>query len=252
MNTNTSQSSTANKIPCSLCQFLNNNNTLYTKNRLSSHQRIFHKNNRIIPHIQQSSLNNISDIQVKNFWNSLLLRIEKKLSYHRSRSGNRKIIFELFNEELFVKIFSQEGNFTFISYLNKYKCVFTGEVGYKRLGSLFDCEDWGEKKHISGTKAYVFMEDEEKQKEVSFVWSDDIVIRNREDKEPLTLHSPKLVVSFSILTGYFADCEDSDEKLEGNFYWKKFITILHIILNLNSSVCLIYFYSENSCLKIFI
>jgi hypothetical protein len=117
MNTNTS---TANKIPCSLCQFLNNNNALYTKNRLFSHQRIFHKNNRIIPHIQQSSLNNISDIQAKNFWNSLLLRIEKKLSYHRSRSGNRKIIFEPFNEELFVKIFSQEENFTFISYINAF------------------------------------------------------------------------------------------------------------------------------------
>jgi hypothetical protein len=73
----------------------------------------------------------------------------------------------------------------------------------------------GGKKSI---QAYVFMEDEERQKEVSFVWSDDIVIRNREGKEPLTLHSPKLVVSFSILTGYFVDCEDSDEKLEGKFF----------------------------------
>ena len=93
----------------------------------------------------------------------------------------------------------------------------------------------GGKKHISGTKAYVFMEDEERQKEVSFIWSDDIVIRNREGKEPLTLHSPKLVVSFSILTGYFADCEGSDEKLEGNFLLERFIIILHIIFNLNSS-----------------
>ena len=62
------------------------------------------------------------------------------------------------------------------------------------MGSLFDCEDWGEKKHVSGTKAYVFMEDEEKQKEVSFVWSDVVITRNRDGKEPLTLHSPKLVV----------------------------------------------------------
>jgi hypothetical protein len=207
MNTNKSTQpshTTTSKFPCSLCQFLNNKSTLYTKNRLSLHQRKFHQNNRIIPHIQQPLLNNIPDIQVKNFWNSLLLRIEKKLSYHRSGGGNRKIIFEPFNEELFVKIFSQEENFTFISYLNKYKCVFTGELGYKRLGSLFDCEDWGEKKHVSGTKAYVFMEDEERQKEVSFVWSDYVVIRNRDGKEPLTLHSPKLVVSFNVLTGYFA------------------------------------------------
>lgn len=93
------------------------------------------------------------------------------------------------------------------------------------------------------------MADEEKQKEVSFVWSDDIVIRNREGKEPLALHSPKLVVSFSILTGYFVDCEDSDEKLEGNFLLEK---VLHIIFNLNSSVCLIYFYSGNFNLEIFI
>lgn len=191
------------KFPCLLCQFVNNVNTLYTKTRLSLHQRKFHQNNRIIPHIQQTLLNNIPEIHVENFWNSLLLRIEKKLSYHRSRSGSRKIIFEPFSEELFIKIFSQEENFTFISYMNKYKCVFTGEPGYKRLGTLFDCEDWGEKKHVSGTKAYVFMEDEEKQKEVSFVWSDVIVTRNRDGKEPLTLHSPRLVVTFNILTGYF-------------------------------------------------
>jgi hypothetical protein len=206
------------KFPCSLCQYSNNVNTLYTKNKLSSHQRKFHQNNRIIPHIQQTSLNNIPEIQVKNFWNSLLLRIEKKLSYHRSGSGNRKIIFEPFDEELFVKIFSQEENFTFISYLNKYKCIFIGESGYKRLGLLFDCEDWGEKRHVSGTKAYVFMEDEEKQKEVSFVWSDVIITRNRDGKEPLTLHSPKLAVSFNILTGYFQEDCMSKELFEGNLF----------------------------------
>ncbi|CAB5347997.1 unnamed protein product [Rhizophagus irregularis] len=187
-------SSTSKKFPCSLCQFSNNINTLYTKNKLSSHQRKFHPNNCIIPHIKQSSLNNIPEIQVKNFWNSLLLRIEKKLSYHRSGSGSRKIIFEPFSEELFVKIFSQEENFTFISYLNKYKCVFTGELGYKRLGFLFDCEDWGEKKH-----------------------SDTIVTRNRDGKEPLTLNSPKLAVSFNILTGYFQDNNiDENCMSEGN------------------------------------
>lgn len=107
------------------------------------------------------------------------------------------------------------------------------------MGSLFDCEDWGEKKHVSGTKAYVFMEDEEKKKEVSFVWSDVVVTRNRDGKEPLNLHSPKLVVSFNILTGYFAqshqdnidivnileDCEDciSEKLLEGNLFIILFI-----------------------------
>ena len=105
------------------------------------------------------------------------------------------------------------------------------------MGSLFDCEDWGEKKHVSGTKAYVFMEDEEKQKEVSFVWSDVVVTRNRDGKE---LHSPKLVVSFNILTGYFVqshqdnidileDCEEciSEKLLEGN------LLNLFIISNFN-------------------
>jgi hypothetical protein len=48
------------KYPCLLCQYSNNVNTLYTKNKLSSHQRKFHQNNRIIPHIQQSLLNNIA------------------------------------------------------------------------------------------------------------------------------------------------------------------------------------------------
>ncbi|PKY32151.1 hypothetical protein RhiirB3_450141 [Rhizophagus irregularis] len=110
-----------------------------------------------------------------------------------------------------------------------------GELGYKRLGSLFDCEDWGEKKHTSGTKAYVFMEDKERQKEVSFVWSDYVVIRNRVGKEPLTLHSLKLVVFFNVLTGYFVQnqdnmlnflekCEDCIvEKLEGNSNLEIFI-----------------------------
>ncbi|PKB98560.1 hypothetical protein RhiirA5_431177 [Rhizophagus irregularis] len=109
------------------------------------------------------------------------------------------------------------------------------KLGYKRLGSLFDCEDWGEKKHTSGTKAYVFMEDKERQKEVSFVWSDYVVIRNRVGKEPLTLHSLKLVVFFNVLTGYFVQnqdnmlnflekCEDCIvEKLEGNSNLEIFI-----------------------------
>ena len=44
---------------------------------------------------------------------------------------------------------------------------------------------------------------EERKKEVSFVWSDCIVIRNRDGKEPLTLHGPKLVVSFNVSAGYF-------------------------------------------------
>ncbi|PKY15005.1 hypothetical protein RhiirB3_427121 [Rhizophagus irregularis] len=162
--------------------------------RLGKISRKFHPNNCIIPHIQQSSLNNIPEIQVKNFWNSLLLRIEKKLSYHRSGSGSRKIIFEPFSEELFVKIFSQEENFTFISYLNKYKYVFTGKLGYKRLGFLFDCEVWGEKKH------------------------------NHDGKEPLTLNSPKLAVSFNILTGYFQDNNiDENCTSEGNSSLEMFV-----------------------------
>ena len=124
--------------------------------------------------------------------------------------------------------------------MNKYKCVFTGELGYRCLGSLFNCEDWGKKEYISGTKAYIFMEDEEKQKEVSFVWSDVVITRNRDGKEPLTLHSPKLVVSFNILTGYFVqnhqdnidileDCEEciSEKLLEGN------LLNLFIISNFN-------------------
>jgi len=116
MNTSTLKKPAQNiKLPCLLCQFVNNINTLYTKTQLSLHQRKFHQNNRIIPHIQQPLLNNILEIQVKSFWNSLLLRIAKKLSFHRSGSGSRKIIFEPFNEELFVKIFSQEEKFTFIS-----------------------------------------------------------------------------------------------------------------------------------------
>ncbi|CAB5202693.1 unnamed protein product [Rhizophagus irregularis] len=79
------------------------------------------------------------------------------------------------------------------------------------------------------------MEDKERQKEVSFVWSDYVVIRNRVGKEPLTLHSLKLVVFFNVLTGYFVQnqdnmlnflekCEDCIvEKLEGNSNLEIFI-----------------------------
>ena len=40
-------------------------------------------------------------------------------------------------------------------------------VGYGRSlfeVNLYDCKDWEEKNHISGTKAYVFMESEERKK----------------------------------------------------------------------------------------
>ncbi|CAB5379831.1 unnamed protein product [Rhizophagus irregularis] len=164
--------SSSNKTTCPLCQFTDNSTLLYTKNKLSLHQRQLHPNNRFVPHIQQSSLNNISDTQ------------------------------------LFVKIFSNEESFTYISYLKKYKCIFTGEAEYNRLGYLFDCKDWGEKNHISGTKAYVFMESKERKKDVSFIWSDFIATRIRDGKKPLILHSPKLVVSFTISTGYFIQSQD--------------------------------------------
>ena len=139
----------SNKFTCSLCH---NSTILYTKNKLSLHQRQLHPNNRVVPHIKQSLLNNISDIQVQNFWNSLLIRIEKKLSYHRSKSGARQLICEPFSEELFVKIFSNEEGFTYIPYLKKYKCTFTGEVGYNRLGYLFRCEDWEKKIMLVGRR----------------------------------------------------------------------------------------------------
>ncbi|EXX79208.1 uncharacterized protein OCT59_012799 [Rhizophagus irregularis] len=124
--------SSSNKTTCPLYQFTDNSTLLYTKNKLSLHQRQLHPNNRLVPHIQQSLLDNISDTQVRSFWNSLLARIEKKLSYGHSKSGTRQLICEPFNEELFVKIFSNEESFTYISYLKKYKCIFTGEAGYNQ------------------------------------------------------------------------------------------------------------------------
>ncbi len=202
--------SSLKKTTCSLCQFTDNSTLLYTKNKLSLHQRQLHPNNCVVPHIQQFVLDSISDTQVRSFWSSLLVRIEKKLSYHRSKSGVRQLICEPFSEELFVKIFSNEESFTYIPYLKKYKCVFAGEAGYNRLGYLFDCKDWGEKNHNSGTKAYVFMENEERKKDVTFIWSDFVVTRIRDGKEPLILHSPKLVVSFTISTGYFIQSQEDD------------------------------------------
>jgi hypothetical protein len=34
---------------------------------------------------------------------------------------------------------------------------FTGESGYKRLGLLFDCEDWGEKRHVSVALKHMYL-----------------------------------------------------------------------------------------------
>ncbi|GET55490.1 hypothetical protein GLOIN_2v1886663 [Rhizophagus irregularis DAOM 181602=DAOM 197198] len=137
--------SSLKKTTCSLCQFTDNSTILYTKNKLSLHQKQLHPNNHVVPHIEQSVLDSISDTQE---------------------------------------------SFTYIPYLKKYKCTFTGK-------------DWGEKNHNSGTKAYVFMENKEQKKDVTFIWSDFVVTRIRDGKEPLILHSPKLVVSFTISTGYF-------------------------------------------------
>ncbi|POG53960.1 hypothetical protein GLOIN_2v1886663 [Rhizophagus irregularis DAOM 181602=DAOM 197198] len=174
--------SSFNKTTCSLCQFTDNSTRLYTKTKLSLHQKQLHPNNHVIPHIQQLLLDSISDTQVR----------------------------KPFSEELFVKIFSNEESFTYIPYLKKYKCVFTGEAGYNRLGYLFDCKDWGEKNHVSGTKAYVFMENEKRKKDVTFIWSDFVVTRIRDGKKPLILHSPKLVVSFTIYAGYFVKSQEDD------------------------------------------
>ncbi|CAG8721049.1 21793_t:CDS:1, partial [Rhizophagus irregularis] len=69
---------------------------------------------------------------------------------------------------------------------------------------------WGEKNHNSGTKAYVFMENEERKKDVTFIWSDFVVTRIHDGKEPLILYSPKLVVFFTISTGYFIQSQEDD------------------------------------------
>ncbi|RHZ86775.1 hypothetical protein Glove_46g55 [Diversispora epigaea] len=89
-------------FPCYLC-----NCSYLSKSSLSSHEKKKHNENRIVPHYQYFSY------------------IPEDIK---------------FPEGLFYFLFSNESGFSYRPSIRKYYCIFKGESGYKRIGTIFRCE----------------------------------------------------------------------------------------------------------------
>ncbi|CAG8579961.1 10135_t:CDS:2 [Gigaspora rosea] len=119
----------ANK--CQLCKEI-----FPSRKKLVIHERVKHRNNKIIPHrAKQVSIN-------------------------------------AFPENIFVYLFESEPSFRYSSVQRKYSCSFQGEAGEQRLKQLVNYDYWNVRQDPKlKTKGYVLFMNNESSYEVTFSWS---------------------------------------------------------------------------------
>ncbi|RHZ80522.1 hypothetical protein Glove_91g22 [Diversispora epigaea] len=166
-------------FPCYLC-----NCSYLSKSSLSSHEKKKHNENRIVPHYQYFSY--IPEDIVNHFRASFLQDVDSKLGFHRTTEGIKKFQWK-FPEGLFYFLFSNESGFSYRPSIRKYYCIFKGESGYKRIGTIFRCEVWGKKQNKLGSESFVLVEERDSnsiyhEKEIIFTWREKIVTKVENEK----------------------------------------------------------------------
>ncbi|CAG8611555.1 11569_t:CDS:2, partial [Diversispora eburnea] len=102
------------------------------------------------PHYQYFSY--ISEDIIKHFRAAFLQDVDSKLGFHRITEGIKRFRWK-FPE---------------------------GESGYKKIGTIFRCEEWGRKKNKLGSESFVLVEERDNdgtciEKEIVFIWQEKII-----------------------------------------------------------------------------
>jgi hypothetical protein len=109
------------------------------------------------------------------------------LGFHRTIEGIKRFQWK-FPESLFYFFFSNEPGFSYRPSIRKYCCIFKGESGYKKIGTIFRCKEWGRKKNKLGSESFVVVEERDGnglcvEKEIVFTWREKAITKI-EDKKP--------------------------------------------------------------------
>ncbi|RHZ63502.1 hypothetical protein Glove_329g10 [Diversispora epigaea] len=118
---------------CYLCQTI-----LTSRKQLLSHERTKHKNNKTIPHLHL--LIQPSFEQLISYQNAFIILIKKRLGFSRHSIRQKRLLINVFPENIFIHLFQSEPSFRYNSALRKYRCIFKGEEGEKRLKQILNYE----------------------------------------------------------------------------------------------------------------
>src|SRR5215204_2984672 len=147
---------------CNICQ-----EAFFLRKQLLTHERTKYRNNKTIPHLQL--LLQPSFEQLVFYQDAFIILIKKHLGYSRHSVGSKRLLINVFSENVFVYLFQSEPSFRYNSALRKYRCTFKGETGEGRLKQILNYEHWNcQQDPITKTTGYVLFVNYEGIYEVSY------------------------------------------------------------------------------------
>lgn len=157
---------------CCLCQ-----ETFLSRKQLLTHERTKHKNNKTIPHLHL--LLQPSFEQLISYQDAFIILIKKRLGFNRHAVGSKRLVINVFPENVFVYLFQNEPSFRYNSVLRKYRCTFKGEAGENRLKQILNYQHWSYRQdQKTKTTGYVLFVNYEEIYEVTFSWAQTKLVEN--------------------------------------------------------------------------
>ncbi|RHZ78250.1 hypothetical protein Glove_166g174 [Diversispora epigaea] len=155
---------------CKLCQ-----KTYSLRKQVLAHERTKHRNNKIIPHLHL--LLQPSFEQLTTYQDAFIILIKKRLGFNKHFS--KRLLINVFPENIFVHLFQSEPSFRYNSALKKYSCTFKGVEGESRLKQILNYKHWSyQQDPKTKTTGYVLLVNYEESYEVSFIWMQAELIKN--------------------------------------------------------------------------
>ena len=149
---------------CSLCQ-----KDFLSRNKLLTHERNKHRNNKVIPH--RTSLILPSFKHVVYYQNAFIVLIKKWLSFNRHSISLKWLSIDAFPETIFIHLFENEPTFRYSPVQRKYFCQFQGKAGEKRLKQILNYEHWSSRQNPkTKTTGYVLLVNYEGIYNINFSW----------------------------------------------------------------------------------
>jgi len=164
--------STSILFKCCLCQKI-----FSSRKQLLTHERTKHRNNKIIPHLHL--LFRPTFEQLMSYQDAFIILIKKRLGFNRHSVGSKRLLINVFPENVFIYLFQSEPSFRYNSVLRKYHCKFKGEAGEERLKQILNYEHWNRRQDSkTKTMGYVLFVNYEGSYEVTFCWSQTELVEN--------------------------------------------------------------------------
>uniref|UniRef100_U9UFA6 C2H2-type domain-containing protein n=1 Tax=Rhizophagus irregularis (strain DAOM 181602 / DAOM 197198 / MUCL 43194) TaxID=747089 RepID=U9UFA6_RHIID len=189
-------------LRCCLCQ-----ETFISRKLLLTHERTKHRNNKTIPHFHL--LLRPSFEQLISYQDAFIILIKKRLGFNRHSVGTKRVLINVFPENVFVYLFQSEPSFRYNTVLRKYRCTFKGEVEEQRLKQILNYEHWSCRQDpITKTTGYVLFVNYEESHEVTFSWTQTKLVENNR-----TFQCGVVTCTFTTDSGEFVN-ENDEKKLQ--------------------------------------